>query len=184
MVARFGCLTLGRHGYADPKRGRNRRGSSILRQTTAEPLVVEAPIRGVGRAVRLEHRPPAVPVARRTFAADVSTKLGDEATELLISEASVVVSELLGNAVRHAGALDDGTVLLRWQVRDGVVDIEVTDGGGESDVRPARLSSLATHGRGLRIVRSLAHEWGVVEDHGQRTVWACLGGPTRRRRTA
>ena len=42
---------------------------------------------------------------------------------------------------------------------------------------------LSTHGRGLRIVRHLAHEWGVVEDSvGHRTVWACLGGPSRRRR--
>ena len=44
---------------------------------------------------------------------------------------------------------------------------------------------LSTHGRGLRIVRHLAHEWGVVEDSdGHRTVWACLGGPSRRRRRA
>ena len=35
----------------------------------------------------------------------------------------------------------------------------------------------ATRGRGLRIVRSLAHEWGVLDEDRGRTVWVCLGGP-------
>jgi len=30
-------------------------------------------------------------------------------------------------------------------------------------------------------VRSLAHEWGVAEDRYGHTVWASLGGPSRRR---
>ena len=33
----------------------------------------------------------------------------------------------------------------------------------------------------LRIVRSLAHEWGVADDRHGSTVWASLGGPSRRR---
>ena len=102
-----------------------------------------------------------------------------------LDETAVVVSELLGNAVRHAQPLDDGRLLLRWQVRGGVVDVEVTDGGSRHEVRPLRPTEMSVHGRGLRIVRHLAHEWGVVEDaHGNRTVWACLGGPSRRRRRA
>ena len=36
-------------------------------------------------------------------------------------------------------------------------------------------------GRGLRIVRSLAHERGVTDERNGRTVWASLGGPSRRR---
>ena len=50
---------------------------------------------------------------------------------------------------------------------------------------PPLLDPAAHHvgpgGRGLRIVRSLAHEWGVIEDPNGRTVWASLGGPSRRR---
>jgi serine/threonine-protein kinase RsbW len=38
-------------------------------------------------------------------------------------------------------------------------------------------------GRGLRIVRSIAHEWGVTEDRTGNVVWATLGGPSRRRAT-
>lgn len=141
--------------------------------------LLEAPQRGDARAVRVPHRAAGVPAARRAFLEDVVARLDDDTA----CDAAVVVSELLGNAVRHAGPLPSAGMLLRWQVRGGVVDIEVTDGGARTVVRPLRPATLATHGRGLRIVRSLAHEWGVVEgDDGVRTVWACLGGPSRRRR--
>ena len=39
----------------------------------------------------------------------------------------------------------------------------------------------ALTGRGLRMVRSFAHEWGVAHKKGAVTVWAALGGPSRRR---
>jgi serine/threonine-protein kinase RsbW len=139
--------------------------------------LVDLPQRGDARGIRVLHRASAVPLARRAFLADVVERV--EAT--LCSEAAVVVSELLGNAIRHAGSVD-GSIFLRWQVRGGTVDVEVTDGGARAQVRPLRPTTYSTGGRGLRIVRSLSHEWGVVEgDEGHRTVWAAVGGPSRRR---
>lgn len=141
--------------------------------------LLEAPQRGDARAVQVPHRAAGVPAARRAFLQDVAARLDNE----IASDAAVVVSELLGNAVRHADPLHPGAVFLRWQVRGEVVDVEVTDGGARTTVRALRPATLSTHGRGLRIVRSLAYEWGVVEgDDGCRTVWAALGGPSRRRR--
>lgn len=141
--------------------------------------LVESRQRGDARALAVPHRAAAVPSARRAVLRDVVSR----ADATVVHETAVVVSELLGNAVRHAQPLDDGRLLLRWQVRGGVVDVEVTDGGSSSRPRPLRPTEMSTHGRGLRIVRHMAHEWGVVEDDGgQRTVWACLGGPSRRRR--
>jgi anti-sigma regulatory factor (Ser/Thr protein kinase) len=102
-------------------------------------------------------------------------------SQQVVDEAESVAAELVGNAVRHAAALPDGTVRLHWQVRDGVVEIEVTDGGGQTRPQPLPPSMLSSSGRGLRIVRSLAHEWGVLESSGGRTVWASVGGPSRRR---
>ncbi len=131
------------------------------------------------RAISVPHQAAGVSSARRAILTDVVRKL--DAT--VVHEAAVVVSELLGNAIRHARPLEDGRVLLRWQVRSGVIDLEVTDGGARTEVRPANPTDTSVNGRGLRIVRHLAHEWGVVEEeHGHRTVWACLGGPSRRRR--
>ncbi len=143
--------------------------------------LVESRQRGDARALTVPHRAAAVSSARRAVLRDVVSR----ADPTVVHETAVVVSELLGNAVRHAQPLDDGRLLLRWQVRGGVVDVEVTDGGSSSQPRPLRPTAMSTHGRGLRIVRHMAHEWGVVEDTGgQRTVWACLGGPSRRRRRA
>jgi len=99
----------------------------------------------------------------------------------VVDEAEIVISELVGNAVRHARPLPDGTIRVSWTVRAGVVEVEVADGGGPTTPRPAPCSVLSVSGRGLRIVRGLAHEWGVHEDRGGRTVWVSLGGPSRRR---
>lgn len=99
----------------------------------------------------------------------------------VVDEAEIVISELVSNAARHARPLPDGTIRVNWTVRSGVVEVEVTDGGGPTTPRPAPRSLLAATGRGLRIVRGYAHEWGVLEDRAGRTVWVSLGGPSRRR---
>ena len=55
------------------------------------------------------------------------------------------------------------------------------EGGGDDIPMPKPKSEWVNSGRGLRIVRSLAHEWGVSYERNGRTVWASLGGPSRRR---
>ena len=77
--------------------------------------------------------------------------------------------------------LSDGAIRIHWKVKNNVVEVEVSDGGGPTVPRPAPPTTWAPGGRGLRIVRSLAHEWGVIEEPNGRTVWASLGGPSRRR---
>lgn len=138
-------------------------------------------MRRPAQVVRIPHEASEVSVARREVVMRLQSEGISEAT---LVEVELVLSELLGNSVRHARAIDDGVIRLRWQLRAGVVDLEVTDGGGLGApvVRRPR-SADATSGRGLRIVRSLAHEWGVQEEpKGFRTVWAAVGGPSRRRR--
>lgn len=103
-----------------------------------------------------------------------------EVDETVIDEAEIVISELVANAIRHAQPLPDGTIHVNWAVRDGVVEISVTDGGGPTTPAPALTSPWSASGRGLRIVRGLAHEWGVKDDVGSCTVWVSLGGPSLR----
>jgi serine/threonine-protein kinase RsbW len=104
-----------------------------------------------------------------------------EVDATVVDEAEIVISELVANAVRHAKPLADGSIRVNWTVRADVVEVEVTDGGGPTIPRPAPASPWSASGRGLRIVRSLAHEWGVQEDRNGHTVWVSLGGPSRRR---
>ena len=115
--------------------------------------------------------------ARRALVSELRA-LGVDA--VVVDESEIVISELVANAVRHAKPLPDGTIGVNWSVRAGVVEIEVTDGGGPTTPHPAPRSVWSAGGRGLRIVGSLAHEWGVRENNSGSTVWASMGGPSSR----
>jgi serine/threonine-protein kinase RsbW len=142
--------------------------------------VPSSPGRGAdsSRTIRVPWRAASVAQVRRVLVEDLQTR---DVSDSVIDEAEIVVSELMSNAVRHARPLSDGNLRVVWKVKNGVVEVEVTDGGSDSSPRPAPRTVWAPSGRGLRIVRSLAHEWGVTEDRNGSTVWASLGGPSRRR---
>lgn len=131
------------------------------------------------RTLRVPHHAASVPQTRRALVADLRAR---DVPAQVVDEAEIAVSELLGNAVRHASPLPDGAVRVHWMVRGGVVELDVTDGGSSTEPKPVHAGTYATSGRGLRIVRSLAHEWGVLDEDRGRTVWVSLGGPSRRRR--
>ncbi|MQS13304.1 ATP-binding protein [Streptomyces kaniharaensis] len=78
---------------------------------------------------------------------------------------------------------DDGGVLVRWQVHaDGVLTLEVTDGGAPTRPSPASPSLTSHGGRGLSIVDQLASDWGVRDAPGEVTVWAALPARARHAR--
>jgi len=130
--------------------------------------------------MRVPAQAESVPLVREALVADLTARGVAQQT---IDEAEIVIAELLANALRHARPLSDGALRIRWKVRLEVVEVEVTDGGSDTVPRPAPKAVWAPSGRGLRIVRSLAHEWGVAEEKAGTTVWASLGGPSRRRAT-
>ena len=142
--------------------------------STDAPALLKAPSGDGGCSVLLPHEAMAVPQARRAVVADLSTPLADPAVAAVVDAVAVVVSELLGNAVRHAAPLGEGDLILRWSVGVGAVRIEVVDGGGGA-LAPRDATASATTGRGLRIVEALASEWGSeTDDTGRRTVWASI----------
>ncbi len=89
-------------------------------------------------------------------------------------DARLVVSELVGNAVRHARPLADGTMQVTWTTSPSGVDIAVSDGGALSTPErvDAGVSDLA--GRGLAIVETLATRWWVESTRSRTTVHALL----------
>lgn len=154
----------------------------------SEPIGADEPIEPVEqgepddgerpRTLRVAWSPTAAPAIRRVIVEDLQRR---HVPNPLVDEAQIVASELVANAVRHARPLADGTIKVHWRVKGAVVEVEVSDGGSDTVPRAAPPAVYATTGRGLRIVRSLAHEWGVAEHKSGRTVWASLGGPSRRR---
>lgn len=133
---------------------------------------------GRTRTIRVPWAVSSVPRVRRAVVADLRAR---GLPPQLVGETEIVVSELVANSVQHARALHDGCLRVHWRSSRGSVEIEVTDGGGPTTPRPAPRSVTGPAGRGLRIVRSLAHEWGVRDADGDCTVWAALGGPSKRR---
>lgn len=136
-------------------------------------VVLQSPREGVDGVMLLPHRLAAVPMARRALVRDLGQQGIDQAA---VDEVAVVVSELLGNAVRHGAPVGRSDLLLRWRVNDRSVEIEVVDGGG-GDVRVGEHSGSpeSTSGRGLGIVSALSDAWGTADDgHGQRAVWASV----------
>ncbi|MGW6914834.1 ATP-binding protein [Kitasatospora sp. NPDC054939] len=78
---------------------------------------------------------------------------------------------------------EDGGVLVRWQMHaDGILTLEVTDGGAVTRPVPASPSLTARGGRGLGIVDQLASDWGVRDAPGEVTVWAALPARARHAR--
>jgi anti-sigma regulatory factor (Ser/Thr protein kinase) len=127
----------------------------------------------------LPHGPKCVAAARRKLRCDLDTQA---VPDPVIDDAVLVLSELLSNSYRHARPLEESAagggcgIRAAWRVDpDGLLAVEVTDGGGPTRPRPASPSLTAHGGRGLGIVGSLALRWGVRDDApGEVTVWALL----------
>ena len=85
------------------------------------------------------------------------------------SDALLVVSELVTNAVIHARSR--ATVTLR--AREGALRIEVADFGGGSP-EPRTPAPETAGGRGLLLVAALAQTWGIDPIKGGKVVWAEL----------
>lgn len=91
-----------------------------------------------------------------------------------IDDSRVVLSELVGNSVRHAQPLSDGTILIAWCLDKGGLRISVTDGGSTTRARALNAPATAVSGRGMAIVDALAHQWWSERTRSRSTVHALL----------
>ena len=89
-------------------------------------------------------------------------------------DARLVVSELVGNAVRHARPLADGNMRVSWGAGPTGLDISVTDGGARTSPTRTEAGLSALAGRGLAIVETLADRWWVESTRSRTTVHALL----------
>jgi anti-sigma regulatory factor (Ser/Thr protein kinase) len=126
---------------------------------------------GVG-SVRVACDPAWVASARSALVSSLARRGG--VTPERRDDAALVLSELLGNAMRHAAPLPDGTFLVRWAVADDKLQVSVSDGRGPSEPRHVDAPELSTGGRGLAIVDALAHRWWHETRGPVRTVHAEL----------
>jgi anti-sigma regulatory factor (Ser/Thr protein kinase) len=88
----------------------------------------------------------------------------------VVDDARLIATELVGNAVRHATPLRNGTVLVRWQEENSALALSVCDGGGPTQPEAIEAAPDDVHGRGLRIVDALSGKWWVERSTRRRTV--------------
>jgi hypothetical protein len=115
----------------------------------------------------------------RTLAAERIAAWGEGE---LTDTATLIVSELIGNAVRHAVGMgadvadsNKGTLGLRLlHLADGEVTCEVYDGSQATPrVRHPLLDD--EFGRGLQLVAVTAKRWGTRYTEGGKCIWATVG---------
>lgn len=131
-------------------------------------------VRGVNASqeMHLPYVSSSVSTARERVCAELGTAgLGEREVE----DTALAVSELVGNALRHAQPLPSGQIRINWQVQEDHVDVAVSDGGSSSTpTRESLYVSTTPGGRGLGIVDHVAEAWGVHQDGDVTTVWAII----------
>jgi anti-sigma regulatory factor (Ser/Thr protein kinase) len=89
-----------------------------------------------------------------------------------ITDAALVLSELLSNALQHATPLPGPGIGVAWSLDAGSVRVSVRDGGAHTIPELGEPDPSTTGGRGLRIVDRLSQCWGTGSDDAGTTVWA------------
>ena len=89
-----------------------------------------------------------------------------------VTDAALVLSELLSNALCHATPLPGSDLHVAWSMEGGCVRVSVTDGGASTVPELGEPNPSTTGGRGLRIVERLSLCWGTSHDNEGTTVWA------------
>ena len=125
--------------------------------------------------VTVDHAPSSAAEARRALGADLA---GRGLPAAVVDDAVLVVSELIGNAVRYGRPLPGGVLWVAWALEPGSLLLRVTDGGGRRSPRFREAGPSDVRGRGLAIIDALARKWGVERyENGVgpvNTVWAEL----------
>ena len=135
---------------------------------------LEAVARGAAMLRRLSLRLP--PDARSAGAARrfVLAACAEFGLADLAESAELVASELVSNAIFHAGTEFDLTATLR----EVYLHLSVRDGSRQPPELPAPTGpdweSLSTRGRGLQLVAACASGWGSVVGADGKVVWATL----------
>ncbi len=124
--------------------------------------------------VHLPCAPASVASARRALSDDLrAAGVLDQA----ISDAALVISELISNAILHAYPLPGERLKVAWAMDDGWVEVAVSDGGSATVPQAGHPTASSVSGRGLAIVTHLCQTWGVRADEVGLTVWAILPAP-------
>jgi anti-sigma regulatory factor (Ser/Thr protein kinase) len=120
----------------------------------------------------IELRLPPEPIAPILARAAV-TAIGSGLPASVVSDAELLTSEVVSNAVKHAD-LDPSQKIVLRVVMDERLRIEVADPGPPFQADLQRQSS-STSGWGLFLIETIATSWGIEPEGVGKKVWFELG---------
>ena len=100
----------------------------------------------------------------------VTDGLGSAVSQRAIEDVLLVISELVTNAVRHAGVGSGDSIDVCVTNTGESVCIEVVD--GQPEAAPQLRDDEEPGGMGLIVVSGLCQEWGTEQQEGRKIVWA------------
>jgi|SRR5215211_2066743 len=89
----------------------------------------------------------------------------------LRDDLSLLVTELVTNAVLHGGAATDRPIRVEFRRRDGRIRVEVVDPGTDFELATPPESGDSSGGWGLFLVDQIAERWGVCPAPAGTCVW-------------
>jgi anti-sigma regulatory factor (Ser/Thr protein kinase) len=112
--------------------------------------------------------------ASRSARAFVRRELTEQHAYDELDDVLVVVSELVTNAVVHAGT--ELVLELRTDLEDDpdAVEVRVSDSDPRTPGRRTLLGGVASQGRGIPLLAALSRRWGVDSRGDGKTVWAVV----------
>jgi anti-sigma regulatory factor (Ser/Thr protein kinase) len=116
---------------------------------------------------------PSAPVAARHL---VGAELGNQVEPEKLYDVLLLTTELVTNAVQHAGVGEGRTLELRVEWDTRLLRVSVFDPGGDGEPRIGDLDLETPGGMGLFLVDQLSTSWGVERGRdGAKRVWFELG---------
>jgi anti-sigma regulatory factor (Ser/Thr protein kinase) len=120
----------------------------------------------MGTQVAVDRMLPALPSSAGEARRLLRDALPEAASEESADAAALALSEIVTNALVHAGT----PMRLRVIVAPSAVRVEVADGSARLPL-PRDHSRTAGTGRGLHMVTEIVDDWGAHQDNGGKVVW-------------
>ena len=97
-------------------------------------------------------------------------EVSDHLSQRRLEDAQLLVSELVTNAIRHAGLREQETIRLVVETDDRGMRVEVCDRGPGFELSEPAPDPSRPSGWGLYLVRELSDRWGI-DRNGETRVW-------------
>ena len=121
---------------------------------------------------------PAGPDAACAARSAVTQRFRARVAEKAMDDVRLLVTELITNALRHAGLHPGDRVLLRARLADDSMRVEVHDPGRNGEVEPREPKGRGG-GYGLFLLEQIAQRWGVERGSGTVVWFEMPAGPAR-----